>query len=106
MSVVLVSHKKRNVDAVFVIFLIMKTKLNKTQAKERIERFFSKGNFSPDELKKIRRVAMKFNIKLGGKRKLFCKKCFNPISGKLSITKTHKTVECKFCKFKNKVRLS
>lgn len=83
----------------------MKKELNKTQTKEKIELFFSKP-FTPEQLKKIKRLAMKFNIKLGGKRKLFCKKCLSPLAGKLSITKTHKTVECKFCGFRNKVRLS
>lgn len=84
----------------------MKKELNKTQAKESIERFFSKSDFTPEQLKKIKRLAMKFNIKLGDKRKLFCKKCLHPLAGKLSLTKTHKTIECKFCGFRNKVRVS
>ena len=83
----------------------MKKELNKTQAKEKIEQFFSKSDFTPEQLKKIKRLAMKFNIKLENKRKLFCKKCLNPLAGKLSITKSHKTVECKSCGFRNKVRL-
>ncbi len=83
----------------------MKRELNKTETKESIEKFFSKP-FTPQQLKKIKRIAMKFNIKLRDKRKLFCKKCFNPLAGKLSITKTHKTVECKHCNYKNKVRIS
>jgi len=82
----------------------MKTTINKTEAKEKIEKFFS-GDFSPEQLKKIKRLAMKFNIKLGEKRKLFCSKCLNPLSGKLSITKTHKTIVCRFCGFRNKHRL-
>jgi RNase P subunit RPR2 len=83
----------------------MRGDINKTQAKEKIEQFFSKP-FTPEQLKKIKRLAMKSNIKLGDKRKFFCKKCLSPLAGKLSITKTHKTVECKFCSFRNKVRIS
>ena len=83
----------------------MKTKLSKTDAKEKISKFFQKKNFSPDELKKIKRLAMKFNIKLTHYRKLFCKSCLNPLAGKIKVTKTHKTVECKYCKTKNKVRI-
>jgi RNase P subunit RPR2 len=83
----------------------MKKELNKTQAREKIEQFFSKP-FTPEQLKKIKRLAMKFNLKLGDKRKLFCKKCLNPLAGKLSVTKSHKTVECKFCRFRNKVRIA
>jgi RNase P subunit RPR2 len=83
----------------------MKTNLNRTKAKELIDNFFSKANFTPEQLKKIKRLAMKFNIKLGDKRKLFCRKCLNPLKGKLLITKTHKTIECKFCGYKNKARI-
>jgi len=83
----------------------MKTALNKTEAKKRIDEFFSKPNFKPEQLKKIKRIAMKFNIKLGSYRKLFCKKCLNPLAGKLSLTKTHKTIECKYCGFRNKIRI-
>ena len=83
----------------------MKKEISKTQAKEKIEQFFQ-SPFTPEQLKKIKRLAMKFNIKLGDKRKLFCKKCLNQLAGKLSITKTHKTVECRACKYKNKMRIS
>jgi RNase P subunit RPR2 len=83
----------------------MKPTINKMEAKEKIEQFFSKSDFTPEQLKKIKRLAMKFNIKLGDKRKLFCKKCLNPLAGKLSITKSHKTVECKSCGFRNKIRI-
>jgi RNase P subunit RPR2 len=81
-------------------------KINKTQAKEKIEHFFQSSSFVPEQLKKIKRLAMKFNLKLEDKRKLFCKKCLNPLAGNLTLTKTHKTVECKFCNFRNKARIS
>ncbi len=83
----------------------MKTKLNKTQVKEVIEKFFRNQDFTPEQLKKVKRIAMKFNIKLGDYRKSFCRKCLNPLSGKLSITKTHKTIVCRHCGFRNKLRI-
>jgi len=84
----------------------MKTSMNKTQVKEAIDKFFQSNEFTPEQLKKIKRISMKFNIKLGDYRKSFCKKCLNPLAGKLSISKTHKTIECKHCSYKNKVRIS
>ena len=84
----------------------MKTKLSKTEAKEKIDKFFRKSKFTPEEVKKIKRLAMKFNIKLTEQRKSFCKKCLSKLKGKLSITKTHKTVECASCGYKNKIKLS
>lgn len=83
----------------------MKKEMNKTEAKAKIEKFFSNQDFSPEQLRKIKNLAMKFNIKLGDKRKLFCKKCLSPLAGRLTITKTHKTVECSECKFRNKLRI-
>ncbi len=84
----------------------MKKEMGKAEAREKIEQFFSKSSFTPESLKKIKRLAMKFKIKLGEKRKLFCQKCLHPLAGKLSVIKTHKTVECKSCGFRNKVRIS
>lgn len=83
----------------------MKTNLSKTQVKEAIEKFFKQEDFTPEQLKKVKRIAMKFNIKLGDYRKAFCKKCLNPLKGKLTITKTHKTIACRNCGFKNKIRI-
>ncbi len=57
----------------------MKKDISKTEAKERIEEFFEnlKDKESKD-IKKIKRLAMAYNIKLGKKKKYFCKKCLNP----------------------------
>ena len=58
-------------------------KLSKTEARKEIEEFFKDvKNKSPKEIKKIKKFAMKNSIKLGDKRKKFCKKCF---SGKLKV---------------------
>jgi len=84
----------------------MKTSLTRAQAQEAISHFFNKQSFSREEVKKIRRLAMKFNIKLGNYKKLFCKKCLSQLKGKTRITKTHKTIICKECGYKNKFRLN
>ena len=83
----------------------MKTKISKTEAKEKITSFFSKKSFKPEELKKIKRLAMKHNIKLKDYRKRFCKSCLNPIKGKTRVTKHYKTTECKYCGYKNRFKL-
>ncbi|MCX8159239.1 MAG: hypothetical protein N3D20_03060 [Candidatus Pacearchaeota archaeon] len=83
----------------------MKTALTKTEANEKIINFFSKPNFTPDEMKKIKRLAMKFNIKLKPYKNKFCKKCLSPLKGKIRISKTHKTIECGFCGHKNKFKI-
>ena len=77
------------------------SKLSKVEAKEEIEKFFEKINSKkPKEVKKIKRLAMRYSIKLGNKRKLFCKKCFSPFDAKNSevrIRKGKKTIKCKKC---------
>ncbi len=53
---------------------------------------------TPKEVKKIKKLAMKYKIPLKEKRKLFCKKCYSPfISPKIRIKKGLKIVECKSC---------
>jgi len=84
----------------------MKFNLSRYEAQERIESFFKNSEFSPKEMKKIKRLAMKFKIKLLPFKKNFCKKCLSPLKGKTRITKTHKTIECEKCKYKNKFRIS
>lgn len=84
----------------------MKTSLSKTEAREKIETFFKKKDFTAEEMKKIKRLAMKFRIRLCPSRKLFCKKCLSKLKGKTRITKTHKMVECSSCGYKNRFKLS
>lgn len=80
----------------------MKFKISKSEAQKKINEFFKKEIFFSNEVKKIKRLAMKYNIKLGTYRKLFCKKCLSQLKGKTKISKTHKIVECENCGFKNK----
>lgn len=84
---------------------LMKTSLNKTQAKEKIESFFQKERFSKEDMKKIKRIAMKFRIPLKQYKKLFCKKCLSHLKGSIRISKTHKTIICDNCSFRNKFRM-
>ncbi len=72
-------------------------RLSKTEAEEKIKETFSK-KLSPREIKKIKRLAMKHNIKLKDLRKKFCKKCYSTELRVKSIKNKVKTVECKNCK--------
>ncbi len=84
----------------------MKKTLSRTEAQEEINAFFGKGSeFSVEKVRKIKRLAMKYNIKLGYYRRLFCKKCFSFLKGKTRVTKTHKIVECGKCGAVNKQRI-
>ncbi|RMD66980.1 hypothetical protein D6817_02860 [Candidatus Pacearchaeota archaeon] len=67
------------------------------EAEKRIEEFFSRSDWEPREAKKIKRLAMRFNIKLGERRKLFCKKCFARLRGKVRVRKGFKSVVCENC---------
>ncbi len=74
-------------------------KISKTEAKKEIKEFFLDiKNKTSREIKKIKRLAMKHNISLKEKRKLFCKKCLtlykNP---KIRIKNKIKSVTCREC---------
>ena len=76
-------------------------KLSKKDAEKEIKQFFKNlKNKTPREVKKIKRLAMKYNIKLKELRKLFCKKCysiFNAKNSEIRIKKGIKIVKCKKC---------
>ena len=78
----------------------MKTKLSKKEASEKVENFFKqKSELDPKQVKKIRRLAMKFKIKLGDRRKRFCRNCYSDLRkhGKVRLKKDLKNVECLNC---------
>lgn len=86
----------------------MKPKLSKTEAEQRIKDFFSHiKHKTPEEIKKIKRLAMSCKIKLGDKRKLFCKKCLNPYArdSSANIKNGFVAILCGKCGFKNRWRL-
>lgn len=86
----------------------MKTKISKTETEKQINDFFKYiKNKTPNEIKKIKRLAMNKKIPLKEKRKLFCKKCLNPYSGKekIRIKKGIKSIECNNCEYISRWRI-
>jgi hypothetical protein len=70
-------------------------KISKSEAKEKIEEFFKNPqDKKPEEIKKIKKLAMHYNLKLGDKRKKFCKKCYSTKIRIKSIKNNIKTVNC------------
>lgn len=85
----------------------MKKELSKSEAKEKIGKFFEKEGIDAEETKKMKRLAMKFNIKLRNLRGRFCKKCYADLrDSKIRISKTHKAISCKKCNYLNKIKIS
>jgi len=73
-------------------------KLSKTEAEKEIKEFFKNiQNKSPKEIKKIKKLAMRHNIKLGELRKKFCKKCYFSRLKILGIKNKTKRIICKSC---------
>ncbi|MEK6800901.1 MAG: hypothetical protein AABY10_05810 [Nanoarchaeota archaeon] len=83
----------------------MKEKINKKEVLGKIKGFFEKDNFKAEEVRKIKRLSMKFNLKLGENRKKFCKKCLSKLEGKVRIKNGFKNVECKNCNFVNRYKI-
>lgn len=83
----------------------MKKSMTKKETLEKIKIFFQKNKFSPEDIEKIKRLGMKYNIKLGVYRKLFCKKCLSKLKGKVKVNKSYKSVECANCGYKNRTKL-
>lgn len=85
-------------------------KKSKTDVEKEIKAFFENiENKTPKQVKKIKKLAMSQNIKLGSYRKKFCKKCFYPLQGKTRIKDGTKSITCEKCehinrwKIKNKI---
>ena len=78
----------------------MKSKQSRKETEEKIKEIFS-GNPSAKEIKKVKKLAMSKNIKIGELRKKFCKKCyslFNSKNSEIKIKKGFKIIKCKDCK--------
>ena len=74
-------------------------KISKTKAMKKIEEFFKNiKNKTPKEIKKIKKLAMRDNIKLGEKKKKFCKKCFSPRLKVIGMKNKIKKIRCEDCK--------
>lgn len=83
---------------------MVKTKISKTEALQQIEEFFQKINDKETkDVKKIKKLAMTHNIKLGERRKLFCKKCLMPHKdSSIQIKNDRIKITCGNCEHKNR----
>jgi len=79
----------------------MKKSISKKDVEKQIESFFLEiKKKTSEDIKKIKRLAMSYKIKLGEKRKLFCKKCLMPYKNpKIRIKNKTKIVICENCGF-------
>ncbi len=80
-------------------------KLIKKQVEKKIKDFF-KTKHDSKQVKKIKKLGMRNQIKLGKLRKLFCKKCYSMNLKVKSIKNNIKSVECKDCKYINRYRIN
>jgi len=82
----------------------MKNKISKEDAKGEVEYFFFHiMEKKPAEIKKIKRLSMKYRIKLGDKKKLFCKKCFSPYKeASIRIKNDFYNIVCNVCGHKSR----
>ena len=75
-------------------------KLSKTEANNEIKEFFRNiEDKSSRDVKKIKKLAMSYNLPLKDFRKKFCKECFTPYTGKekIRIKNKMKIIGCKNC---------
>ena len=86
----------------------MKKSFSKTEAEKQIAEFFNHiKEKTPKDIKKIQRLAMSYKIKLGERRKTFCKKCFFPYNNpKIRIKKNIKSIVCKNCRYISRWKLN
>jgi len=77
----------------------MVKKPSRTEAIKKIEDFFLNIRTKKSEnVKKIKKLAMSYNLPLKEKRKTFCKKCLSPyINSKIRIRRGIKSVTCEKC---------
>ncbi len=82
-------------------------KLSKTEAKDHIHKFFQDiKNKSPEEIKKIKILAMRHKIPLKEKRKKFCKKCLSSYKkSKARIRNKIKSIACDNCGYVARYRI-
>lgn len=85
----------------------MKNKVSKTETKKQIQEFFLNiKNKSPNEVKKIKRLAMSQNVPLKKLRKKFCKKCLVPYKNpKIRIKNKMKIITCENCDYINRWKI-
>ncbi len=89
----------------------MDIKISRSEAEKQIRDFFKSENIknkTPEEVKKIKRLAANKKISIKSYRNLFCKDCLNPFSGneKIRIKKDMKSTECLKCGKVNRIRFN
>ena len=77
----------------------MKKSFSKKETEKKIEEFFHRiKDKTQKDIRKIKRLAMSHNIKMGNKKKTFCKKCFHPyIEPSIRINKGIVNITCEKC---------
>ena len=82
----------------------MPKKTSKKEAEKKISEFFLNiKDKTPGEVKKIKKLAMSFNLPLKEKRRGFCRKCLNPYKiPKIRIKNKTKKITCENCGYVNR----
>jgi len=77
-------------------------KLSKNESKKTVGDFFKDiENKSPNEIKQVKKLAMRHNVKLRENRKKFCKKCFFPYKEpSIRVRKGIISITCENCGYK------
>jgi len=116
---VVVSVKRQSTDVVFDFFILfvdnvkyrvdlffLMKEISKKEAQRIIEDYFLQDKIDPNLTKKIKTLAMAHRIRLGDRRKRFCKKCFNDLGfGKVRVSKDYKQITCLKCGIVNRWKL-
>ena len=88
---------------------MVKTDFTKKDIETKLQEFFGGNNVpTKQEIKKIKKLAMSKNIKLGDYRKKFCKKCysfFNSNNSEVKIKENIKVIRCKECGLVSRYKL-
>jgi len=80
---------------------------SKKEAEEYIKKAFVE-NLPKERLKNLKLLAMSKNIKIGGMKKRYCKKCYSLFTIKNSeirIKKPYKKIKCKNCGYITRYKL-
>ncbi len=82
-------------------------KLSKIEVQKEIKEFFADiKNKNQQEIRKIKKLAMKHNILLSELKKKFCKKCLAPYKNpKIRIKGGIKTIVCENCGYANRWKI-
>jgi RNase P subunit RPR2 len=86
----------------------MKKTVSKKEVEKQIEEFFHHITEKKSiEIRKIKKLAMSYNIKLGNKKKTFCKKCFHPyVEPSVRINNDMVNITCEKCEHISKWKLT